>query len=53
MIGQRRVREYQRITLLGLVVTAVLWLVLAAVVGGLLVAAWPLVVAAGWAFAAA
>lgn len=40
-------------TLLGLVATAVLWLVLAAMVGGVLVAAWPLVVAAGWAFGAA
>jgi len=38
MIGRRRVREYRRITLLGLLVTAVLWLVLVAVVAGLLVA---------------
>ena len=46
MIGGRRVREYRRATLTGLVLTVTLWLIAAAVVGGLLVAGWPLVIAA-------
>jgi hypothetical protein len=49
----RWVREYRRITLMSVVVQAVLWLALVGVVVGLLVAAWPLVVASVWAFVAA
>jgi hypothetical protein len=53
MIGQRRLREYRRITLLGLLLTGLAWLALTGVVVGLLVAAWPPVVVAGWAFTVA
>jgi len=53
VIGRRRVREYQRFTVLVFLIAAVLWLVLVAVVVALLVAAWPLVVAAAWAYAVA
>ena len=47
------VRQYRQVTLLGLVLTVVVWGVTAALVGGLLVAAWPLVIAAGCGFAVA
>ena len=53
MIGGRLVRQYRQVTLLGLVLTAVVWGLTAAVVGGLLVAAWPLVIAAGVGFTVA
>jgi Helicase HerA, central domain len=53
VIGGRIVREYRQVTLLGLLLTVVLWLVLVFVVGGLLVAAWPLVIAAGCGFVVA
>jgi hypothetical protein len=50
MLGRRRVREYRRVTLLGLLFTVIVWGVAVAVVGGLLVAAWPLVIAGGCGF---
>ena len=50
MIGGRRVREYRQVTLAGFVVTVLVWLAAVAIVGGLLVAAWPLVIAAGAGF---
>ncbi len=50
MIGGRRVREYRQVTLGSLLLTGLFWLVRVAVVGGLLVAAWPLVIAAGAGF---
>ena len=53
MIGGRRVREYRRATLTGLVLTLAVWTLVAAVVVGLLVAGWPLVIAAVCGFALA
>jgi hypothetical protein len=50
VIGGRRVREYRQVTLGSLLLTALFWLIRVAVVGGLLVAAWPLAIAAGAGF---
>ncbi len=50
MIGGRRVREYRQVTLFGFLFGVLVWLIGVAIVGGLLVAAWPLVIAAGAGF---